>query len=156
MRKKYVPARLQDFVIDAVRSPPFHSSSSVSSPASGISYPLAHCVSYDYFSQPHREFLAAITAGVEPTSYRQASRDPGWRDAMQSEIRALEDNGTWELVDLPTGKKALGSRWIYKIKYHSDGRLERVKAHLVVFGNHQVVGLDYSETFAPVAKMSTV
>ena len=75
---------------------------------------------------------------------------------MQTEIRALEDNGTWELADLPEGKKALGSRWIYKIKYHADGSVERLKARLVVFGNHQVEGIDYSETFAPVAKMSIV
>ena len=52
---------------------------------------------------------------------------------MRSEIQALEDNDTWELTELPSDKKALGSRWIYKIKYHADGSVERLKARLVVF-----------------------
>lgn len=75
---------------------------------------------------------------------------------MQSEIQALEDNVTWSLVDLPPRKKALGSRWVYKIKYNSNDSVERLKARLVVFGNHQVEEIDYSETFAPVAKIPTV
>ena len=83
-------------------------------------------------------------------------KDEGWRAAMRTEIEALEKNGTWTLETLPPGKKALGSRWIYKIKYRSDGQVERLKARLVVFGNHQVEGVDYSDTFALVAKMVTV
>ena len=75
---------------------------------------------------------------------------------MHKEIQALENNGTWRVTDLPSGKKALGSRWAYKIKYNSDGSMERLKARLVVFGNHQVEGVDYSDTFASVAKMTTV
>lgn len=57
---------------------------------------------------------------------------------------------------LPSGKKALGSRWVYKIKYNSDVSIKCLKARLVIFGNHQVVGIDYSDTFAPVAKMTIV
>jgi len=57
---------------------------------------------------------------------------------------------------LPSGKKAVGCKWVYKIKYHSDGTMERYKTLLVILGNHQVEGIDYTETFAPVAKMVTV
>jgi len=58
--------------------------------------------------------------------------------------------------DLPLNKKALGWKWVYKIKYHSDDTMERFKARLVMFGNHQVAVIDYTDTFASVAKMTTV
>ncbi|GAA0162877.1 transmembrane signal receptor [Lithospermum erythrorhizon] len=150
-RDKALPRHFQNYVLNNVwhSSPPLSSLSPVYSTSSGTSYPLTHFLSY-------RGFLASITVGVEPRSYRQALRDPGWCDAMRAEIRALENNGTWSMVELPAGKKALGSRWVYKIKYKSDGILERLKARLVVFGNHQTEGVDYSDTFAHVAKMSTV
>jgi hypothetical protein len=75
---------------------------------------------------------------------------------MQNEIDALENNCTWTVETLPPNKKAIGCKWVYKIKYHSDGTVERFKARLVILGNNQVEGLDYNETFAPVVKMVTV
>lgn len=75
---------------------------------------------------------------------------------MVEEIDAFEQNNTFSIVDLPEGKEALGNLWVYKIKYNADGTVQRHKSRLVVLGNHQVEGEDYSETFAPVVKMNTV
>lgn len=61
---------------------------------------------------------------------------------MQKEIGALENNGTWKMASLPPDKKALGCKWVYKIKYHVDGSVKRYKARLVILGYHQVEGLD--------------
>lgn len=75
---------------------------------------------------------------------------------MNEELDTLEANNTWEITSLPINKRAIGCRWLYKTKYHSDGTVERHKSRLVILGNKEVHGVDYWETFAPVAKMSTV
>ncbi|CAH9079365.1 unnamed protein product, partial [Cuscuta epithymum] len=105
---------------------------------------------------PSPSSLSDRSSGHEPRSFKEAMTDNGWRSAMQNEIQALENNHTWDMVPLPHDKKALGCKWVYKIKYKSDGTIERLKARLVVFGNHQEAGIDYTETFALVAKMVTV
>ena len=79
-----------------------------------------------------------------------------WRCAMEEELRALAQNHTWDLVLLPAGKHLVGSRWVYAIKENSDGSLERHKARMVAKGFTQKYGVDYQETFAPVAKMNTI
>ncbi|CAL1397449.1 unnamed protein product [Linum trigynum] len=119
-------------------------------------YPIAHQVSYHRFSSHHRAFLAAITQNVEPKHYKAAVRFACWREAMIKEILALEANGTWTLEVLPPGKKAIDSKWIFKIKYNPDGSVERYKARLVAKGFTQLEGIDFHETFAPVAKLVTV
>ncbi|RVW12195.1 Retrovirus-related Pol polyprotein from transposon RE2 [Vitis vinifera] len=102
------------------------------------------------------QFLAAIISSNDPKSFKEAMKDVGWQKSMHEEIRALEENGTWTLEPLPKGKRALGSQWVYRTKYFSNGDIERLKSRLVVLGNHQEVGIDYHETFSPVAKMTTV
>ena len=156
--------RLQDYVLYNATVSPINphalpdSSSQSSSMVQGTSslYPLSDYVSDDCFSAGHKAFLAAITANDEPKHFKEAVRIKVWNDAMFKEVDALEINKTWDIVDLPPGKVAIGSQWVYKTKYNADGSIERYKARLVVQGNKQVEGEDYNETFAPVVKMTTV
>ena len=83
-------------------------------------------------------------------------KHPKWRNAMRAEIDALEANHTWTLTASPPNKKPIGCKWVYKIKYNPDGSVERYKARLVAKGYNQQEGLDYTDTFAPVAKLVTV
>ena len=75
---------------------------------------------------------------------------------MAEEIRALEANLTWVIMDLPLGKKPIGCKWVYHVKYNSDGSIQRYKARLIICGDHQIEGFNYNETLAPVAKMTSV
>jgi len=75
---------------------------------------------------------------------------------MNREIQALENNKTWYLTNLPNGKKPIGCKWVFKTKYNSDGSIERHKPRLVAKGYSQQEGIDYFDTFSPVAKLTTV
>ena len=103
--------------------------------------------------------LAAHTATkhtTEPRDFEEALRTPHWRDAMETEFSALQNNGTWTLVPPVPGVNLIDSRWIFKVKLHADGSIERYKARLVAKGLKQRYGLDYDETFSPVVKPTTI
>ncbi|KAL0347878.1 UNVERIFIED_CONTAM: Retrovirus-related Pol polyprotein from transposon RE1 [Sesamum calycinum] len=103
-------------------------------------------------------FLVSFGVDVihEPRTFAEANKHPQWRAAMDKELEALENNSTWDLTTLPAGKRAIGSRWVYKVKLHQDGSIERYKARLVAKGYTQVEGVDFFDSFSPVAKTVTV
>ena len=79
-----------------------------------------------------------------------------WVKAMNEEIDAIEINQTWDLVDIPANKTSIGVKWVYKTKLNEKGELEKNKARLVAKGYAQKYGVDYDETFAPIARKDTI
>jgi hypothetical protein len=103
-------------------------------------------------------YLAMVTsiADSEPTTFAQAADQQVWREAMQEEYDSIMRNDVWEVVPRPEGKSVVTSRWLYKIKYVADGSIEKHKARFVPRGFSQIEGIDYDETFAPVARYTSI
>lgn len=97
-----------------------------------------------------------LAASEEPNTFEQANTDPAWCAAMQEEIAAIVDNGTWTLVDLPSGHRPIGLRWVFKLKKDATGAVVRHKARLVAKGYVQRAGVDFDEVSAPVARQDSV
>lgn len=94
----------------------------------------------------------------EPKSYADAMKavdSKEWLESMKEELESIERNQTWELTDLPQGRKAIGSKWVFKKKFDDNGKVVRRKARLVAQGFSQKYGIDYDEVFAPVARSTT-
>ena len=104
------------------------------------------------YNPSRRAFLALR----EPTDHREAVSSPEWRLAMQLELDALRQNGTWTLVPPPPRFNVIDCKWVFKIKHKPDGSVDRYKARLVAKGFKQRYGLDYDDTFSPVVKPVTV
>ena len=95
----------------------------------------------------------------EPETYTEAvdsNQHAEWQEAMNSEICSLNENETWTLEQLPSGRKAIPCKWVYKIKQNPDGSVERYKARLVIKGCSQRKGVDYGQTFSPVVRASSI
>ncbi|XP_047979007.1 uncharacterized protein LOC125220919 [Salvia hispanica] len=104
-----------------------------------------------------RAFEVALYEEEEiPQSAEEAMKHKNWREAMLTEMRALMKNNTWVKSKLPGGVKTVGCRWVFTIKRRPDGTVERYKARFVAKGYTQTYGVDYAETFSPVAKINTV
>lgn len=143
-RHRRAPSKYQDYYCDAAIK-------KGSSP-----HLLSKVISLENLSQSHKIFSLAVTSIDEPKTYNQAVRHDCWKNAMNAEIKALQENNTWELTDLPSGKTPIGCKWVYTIKLKADGSIERYKARLVAKGYTQQLGIDYIETFSPVARITTI
>ncbi|GJT78921.1 ribonuclease H-like domain-containing protein [Tanacetum coccineum] len=128
-RQSVFPKNYNDFVVE-----------------SKVKYGLEKYVGYSKLNSEIFCFVTQLNKTREPKTYFEASKYSHWIDAMNQEMDALLRNGTWELVDLPEGRKAIGSKWIYKIKFRSSGEIDRYKARLVAQGFGQKEGIDYEET----------
>lgn len=121
--------------------------------SSSTAHSISTYLNYSKLSLSYQSFLASVSTFTEPQLYHEAASDPNWREAMTKEIAALEANQTWDIVPLPSGKKPIGCRWVYKVKYKVDGRIERFKPRLVAKGYTQHYGTDYVDTLSPVVKL---
>lgn len=151
-RVSHPPSYLSDFHCNQIS----HSVDLDNNSTSPTHYPIHNVLSYDKLSHRHRAFVMSISANFEPKHYNQASQYPEWCNAMESELNAMKANNTWDVVPLPNEKNSVGCRWVYKIKHGSDGKIERYKARLMAKGFNQKEGIDYFETYSPVAKLVTV
>ncbi|GJX51337.1 retrovirus-related pol polyprotein from transposon TNT 1-94 [Tanacetum coccineum] len=98
----------------------------------------------------------ALFATKDPKGYKSAANNPQWLAAMEEEMLALHSNKTWTLIPRPKDSNVVGSKWVFRTKYHSGCAVYRLKARLVAQGFTQIPGLDYSHTFSPVVKVATV
>ncbi|KAJ9546917.1 hypothetical protein OSB04_019460 [Centaurea solstitialis] len=106
-------------------------------------------------------FLVSHDSGDlnEPTSYGEVvsgSESEQWQEAMKAEMQSMYDNQVWELTDLPQHCKAVGRKWVFKKKTDMDGNVHTFKARLVAKGFTQTHGIDYDETFSPVAMLKSI
>ena len=114
----------------------------------------------DRYSPPdfHCAFVL-FAVSDEPRSIKEAVNSEEcklWKNAMVEEMEALDKNEAWDLVELPDGRKPIGSKWIFKKKLNAIGKVEKYKARLVAKGYSQVEGIDFGEIFSLFAKMTSI
>jgi hypothetical protein len=145
---KSTPSHLKDYVCSIFID--------TSTPSSGNPHCISNFVSHNNLSSSQYRFSLSLSTHHELKSFAEANKFECWRQAMQSELLALERTGTWQVVDIPPNVTPIGCRWVYKVKLHADDTVERYKARLVAKGYNQIEGLDYFETYSPVAKVTSV
>ncbi|GJR96539.1 putative ribonuclease H-like domain-containing protein [Tanacetum coccineum] len=108
----------------------------------------------------HKDFqnclFACFLSQEEPKKVIHALKDPSWIEAMQDELLQFKLQKVWTLVDLPNGKRAIGTKWVYRNKKDERGIVIKNKARLVAQGYTQEEGIDYDEVFAPVARIEAI
>jgi Reverse transcriptase (RNA-dependent DNA polymerase) len=117
-----------------------------------VQYPIQNYISYNNITNDHYIFLNSLSQIEERKVFEIIKLDTKWCKVMNEELHALEKNQTWKIYFLPKTK----TDWLYKIKYRSDGTIERYKIRLVVKGYTQIYDIDCHEIFASIVKMNTV
>lgn len=145
-RHKIQPSWMKDYHLSNFASPQFPYSPTISIPVAVSSVVLLDCPvddskfnisNYSISPSIYSCAVSSTTHYKEPSTYNQAVTDQRWIDAMHKELQALESNQTWSILPLPDDKKVVGCKWVYRVKYNSDGTLDKFKARLVVKGYTQ-------------------
>ncbi|CAH9115704.1 unnamed protein product, partial [Cuscuta europaea] len=121
-----------------------------------VKYPISNYLSYSQLSTSFAAFTSSLSSVSIPLTIQEALSIPEWKKVVLEEMNALEKNQTWQTVEVPKNKPRVGCKWVFTPKFKADGTLERYKARLVAKGYTQTYGIDYTETFAPVAKLNTI
>ena len=111
------------------------------------------------FEIEREAFMLAVHDSDEPKNVNEALMSHAkeqWIKAMEEEMESMKVNYVWDLVDLPPNRKAIGNKWVLRIKRKADGTIERYKARLVAKGYTQQEGIDYEETFSPVVRFASI
>jgi hypothetical protein len=108
--------------------------------------------------KPFSNYMALMCDLIEkePTCFEEAIQKKEWVDAMTEEYQSIIKNDVWEIVPRPKSKDVVSSKWLYKIKHVVDGSIEKYKARFVARGFSQKEGIDYEETFAPIARYTSI
>ena len=119
-------------------------------------HPISSFCSYNHLSSHSCSFIISLDSISLPNKVFEALTHPGWCSAMIEDMDALIDNGTCDLVRLHAGKKVMGCRWVFTMKVNLDESIARLKARLVAKGYAQTYGVDYSDTFSSVTKLTSI
>ncbi|CAA0357000.1 unnamed protein product [Arabidopsis thaliana] len=117
--------------------------------------PPKYLQDYVLLAEEEGEFLL-LCLNNEPRNFHEAKEAKEWTLACEEEISSIEKHKTWNLVDLPSGVKPIGLKWVFKLKRNSNGSINKYKARLVAKGYVQQYGVDFEEVFAPVARIETI
>ncbi|GJR01350.1 retrovirus-related pol polyprotein from transposon TNT 1-94 [Tanacetum coccineum] len=117
---------------------------------------FGNSVTYEFDSEASSSSTVNFLENVEPKNFKEAVQYPCWIDAMQEEIHEFERLAVWELVPAPLHSLVIGLKWVYKIKLDEYGDVLKNKARLVAKGYRQEAGIDFEESFAPVARLEAI
>jgi hypothetical protein len=104
----------------------------------------------------HHQGLYSLLSQVEPKCFIEAQNDHHWVNVMEEELNQIEKNKTWELVPRPKDKNVIKTKWVFKNKFNEDGKIVRNKVRLVYKRYAQVEGIDFEETFSPIARLEAI
>ena len=150
-RQTKVPSYLSEYHCALLTTHPSLSPQNHTSP-----HPISSVLSYHRLSSSYYMCQVAFSQESEPRNFKEAMASDVWKGAVNVELDAMELNRTWDIVTLPPGKNLVGCKWVFTIKFNADGTIERYKGRLVAKGYTQQEGVDFDETFSPVAKLNSV